>query len=96
VIPDEGLLVIVFDGSPRSSRECSWVCAGEDCLARLTTSAEEEGCAILQPTGVFDTEPRPNGRPSWVLWISKARARNEAEASRIFEAIYQPFTHTAR
>lgn len=98
VDPDEAVLVVI-DGDARldrRQREQSWVCSSPECLERLTLSASEEGCYLLRPQGIFDFMPRPDGLPSWVVWISKARAEAEAEASGLFSAIYRPFTLTAR
>lgn len=96
--PDEAVFVVV-DGSGRPGRgrrEASWVCGRPECLEWIATVAEEEGCSLLQPRGIFDPRPRPDGRPAWLVWISKEKARAEAEASGLFGAIYRPYTPTAR
>jgi len=96
--PDEAVLVLVerLGRAGRPADESSWVCSRADCLERLARAAEEERCLLLRPQGVFDPAPRPDGRPAWVVWMSKERAEAEAEASRLFGAIYRPFTLTAR
>jgi hypothetical protein len=94
----EAVLVLV-DGAARSDRrqrEGSWVCSRPECLERLSKAAEEEGCSLLRPQGIFDHSPRPDGRPSWLVWISKEKAAAEAEKSGLFSAIYQPYQPTAR
>jgi hypothetical protein len=95
---DEAIFVAVDGPPPAGPRagEISWVCPRPECLERLTAAAEEEECLLLRPQGIFDHGPRPNGLPAWVVWISKRRAREEAESSGLFEAIYRPFTLTAR
>jgi hypothetical protein len=98
VDPDLGVLVMV-DGATRGEktlREHSWTCGNPECLSWLARAAGEEGCELLRPQGIFDPDPRPDGRPSWVVWISAAKRLREEESSGIFSAIYQPFTPTAR
>ncbi len=94
---DEAVLVVV-DSKARDPqlREGSWVCPAAACLGRLVKAAAEEECDLLRPRGVFELEPRGDGLPSWVVWISKAKRRQADEASGLFSAIYQPFTLTAR
>lgn len=96
--PDEAVFVIV-EGAGRpvdGRREASWVCDRPECLAWIAAAAEEEGCSLLRPRGIFDPRPRPDGRPAWLVWISKEKARAEEEASGLFGAIYRPYTPTAR
>lgn len=96
--PDEAMLVVVYGAARLGGRhrEGSWVCSRPQCLARLEAAAREEKCELLQPQGIFDPAPRPGGLPSWVVWISRAKARADREASALFEAMYRPFTLTAR
>ena len=96
--PDEAVFVVV-EGTGRPSdrrREASWVCNAATCLEWLAAAAEEEGCSLLQPCGIFDPRPRPDGRPTWLVWISKEKALAEGRASSLFEAIYRPYIPTAR
>lgn len=98
VDPDEGVFVLV-DGAARPKElphEASWTCGRPECLEWLSRAAAEEGCDLLRPQGIFDLVPRADGLPSWVVWISRAKRRQEEEASGLFSAIYQPFTPTAR
>ncbi len=92
--PDRAVLVLVDRASRRDrrEREGSWVCTRPTCLRWLVEAAEEEKCELLEPRGIF-AHPE---RPSWVVWMSKDRARAEAEASDLFGAMYRPFTTTAR
>lgn len=94
---DRAVIVLVHKaGTPARRQEASWVCSRPECLARLAEAAEEERCALLRPQGIFEPHPRPDGLPAWLLWISHEKARAEAEASGLFEAIYTPYTPTAR
>ncbi len=98
VDPERGVLVLV-EGSARArtqTREGSWTCGRPACLERLARAAEEEECELLRPQGVFEPGPRPDGLPGWLVWISKTKARDEAEASDLFSAIYRPYSPTAR
>lgn len=98
VDPERGVLVLV-EGSARArtqTREGSWTCGRPACLERLARAAEEEECALLRPQGIFEPGPRPDGLPGWLVWISKTKARDEAEASDLFSAIYRPYSPTAR
>lgn len=98
VDPERGVLVLVEGAArPRAqTREGSWTCGRPACLERLVRAAEEEECELLRPQGVFEPGPRPDGLPVWLVWMSKAKARDEAEASDLFSAIYRPYTPTAR
>lgn len=98
VDPDLAVFVVV-DGAVRSDRsrkEASWTCGRPECLERLSRAAEEERCFLLAPQGIFDPMPRDDGLPAWLMWISRARAEEEAAASDLFGAIYRPYTPTAR
>lgn len=98
VDPERAVLVLV-DGAARADRrkrEGSWTCGRPGCLDRLARAAEEEGCELLRPQGIFEHNPRPDGLPGWLVWISKERARREADSSDLFLTIYRPFTPTAR
>ena len=98
VDPDEAVFVVVDGPAPigHRQREASWVCPRPECLDRLEAAAVEEGCSLLRPQGIFDHSPRPDGRPSWVVWISSERAKAQAEESGLFSAIYRPYSPTAR
>lgn len=96
--PDEAVFVVV-EGASRVSdlrSEASWVCGRPECLEWLEAAAEEERCSLLRPRGIFDPRPRPDGRPTWLVWIAKEKARAEEEASSLFGAMYRPYTPTAR
>ena len=98
VDPERAVLVVV-DGAARTGnhrREGSWTCGRPPCLERLARAAEEEECELLRPQGIFEHSPRADGLPGWLMWISKAKARDEAEASDLFSTIYRPYTPTAR
>ncbi len=96
--PERAVLVLV-EGAARDraqNREGSWTCGRPACLERLAKAAEEEECELLRPQGIFEPGPRADGLPGWIVWISKSKARDEAEASDLFSAIYRPYTPTAR